>query len=348
MLIFISHCWIAGYETATQWRGKAHPDNLNNDKFALCIRGIEKAKRTQAPTLTNCYVWFDFSCINQDHDPAGELRQLDLIMEVCDFIFTPIVDPAHAEWELTEPWLGMAVAYKAKAWNEGEHSYINRAWCRMEMIYASNIPIRYDKIQHFALGLEYAVKNGRRPHMLYGTKHENDPVFDLYPYVIEPVSYFIENGGLPELRQLDPRQGSITNEKDRLIVEQLMHDLLPYVKPIHLGYRGERNSLGEKHGYGIEVYENKCYKGNWLKNKYDGEGILTFSSGASYTQATGYCYVGEYFSNKRHGKGKFQHPNDTCDDGYWFYDAFIGDVTDEAWDIYCQYTAIPNIKNGII
>ena len=30
--------------------------------------------------------------------------------------------------------------YGSPGWNQGVHSYLNRAWCRVEMMYASNIP----------------------------------------------------------------------------------------------------------------------------------------------------------------------------------------------------------------
>ena len=31
--------------------------------------------------------------------------------------------------------------YKAKTWNSGDQAYLNRAWCRLEMIYAASIPL---------------------------------------------------------------------------------------------------------------------------------------------------------------------------------------------------------------
>ena len=77
--------------------------------------------------MQNVYVWIDFACINQDGDPAGELKQLDLIVNACDCILTPIVDPNHDEWELKDTWRGMLEAYQAPSWCKGEYAYLNRA-----------------------------------------------------------------------------------------------------------------------------------------------------------------------------------------------------------------------------
>ena len=131
VVVFISHCWLAGYNGAEDWRGYPHPDNTKNDKFRLCLQGIEKAWKIHAPYMERCYIWLDFGCINQDGDPAGELKQLDKIIQSCDFIFTPIVDPEYSNWEITDVWRGMLVAYNAPAWCRGPYVYLNRAWCRM-------------------------------------------------------------------------------------------------------------------------------------------------------------------------------------------------------------------------
>lgn len=69
-IIFLSHCWLAGYEGSPDWRGRPHPDNKSNDKFRLSIAGIEKAWRVMAPKMTECYVWIDYSCICQVCHPS--------------------------------------------------------------------------------------------------------------------------------------------------------------------------------------------------------------------------------------------------------------------------------------
>lgn len=182
LLVFISHCWISGYDGASDWRGYPHPDNIGNDKFRLCVNGIEKSWRLQAPLMEQCFVWLDYGCINQDGDPAGELKQLDKIVQSCDFIFTPIVDHNHGEWKLENVWRGMLEAYDASAWRHGPHSYVNRAWCRMEMFYAAHVPMlegsdEKDRQVKFAAGLKNAADCGRRPHLLYGTREDAGAFF---------------------------------------------------------------------------------------------------------------------------------------------------------------------------
>src|SRR5689334_17664564 len=99
ILIFISHCWLRGWYGAEGWDGRPHPDNANGDKYKLCIEGIQNVVDSLAKGMKECYVCLDFGCINQDGSPAGELKQLDKIVQCCDCIFTPIHDPDHESWE---------------------------------------------------------------------------------------------------------------------------------------------------------------------------------------------------------------------------------------------------------
>ncbi len=51
-----------------------------------------------ASRMKHCYLWIDFTCINQNQDPAGELKFLDDIVAVSDCIFTPCVDNDWRAW----------------------------------------------------------------------------------------------------------------------------------------------------------------------------------------------------------------------------------------------------------
>ena len=79
-----------------------------------------------APDIEHVFLWLDFGCINQDGNPAGELKQLDKIVEMSDAIFTPIVDYEAEEWRLHGNPQELLVNYKAKLWFDGEHAYLNR------------------------------------------------------------------------------------------------------------------------------------------------------------------------------------------------------------------------------
>jgi hypothetical protein len=75
--------------------------------------------------MKNCFIWLDFGCMDQDGNPAGELKQLDMIMKIADCIFTPIVDPDWQQWELGN-FKDIYEDYKAKNWNDGNFAYVNR------------------------------------------------------------------------------------------------------------------------------------------------------------------------------------------------------------------------------
>ena len=65
------------------------------------MEAIEIIASSAAPGMKQIYIWNDFSCINQDGNPAGELQQLDKIVEMCDCLITPIVDldlDEHKRW----------------------------------------------------------------------------------------------------------------------------------------------------------------------------------------------------------------------------------------------------------
>ena len=190
--LLISHNWLAGCEffgspdkPNKEFRGIKHPDNKNDDKFKLCIKAIQLIKKFQAPGMDKCYIWLDYSCVNQDGNPAEViLYQLVEIVNLMDCILTPVHD--EETWNLKNHNKGLIKQYMAKSWNGGflaktwdekRYSYVNRAWCRMEMFFAANIPLRSDnsnRVEKFELGLKTNLKCGRRPHFLFGTRELNN------------------------------------------------------------------------------------------------------------------------------------------------------------------------------
>jgi hypothetical protein len=69
---------------ADGWDGRPYPDNTAADKYKLCVNGIEKAHKSMAPGMPNCYIWIDYGCLNQEGNPSEELNQLDEIMRNAD------------------------------------------------------------------------------------------------------------------------------------------------------------------------------------------------------------------------------------------------------------------------
>eukprot|EP01038_Epipyxis_sp_PR26KG_P015909 gene15909-21582_t len=87
LFIFISHCWLRGYPGAPGYDRRPHPDSANHDKYKLMVESINKILSTLT-TMTKCYVWLDFGCIDQDAEACLELKMLDKIIGVCDLILT--------------------------------------------------------------------------------------------------------------------------------------------------------------------------------------------------------------------------------------------------------------------
>ena len=333
--VFLSHCWISGHEGAEDWRGYPHVDNKNDDKLVLCIQAVEIAWRSLAPGMEQCYVWCDYGCINQDGDPAGELKDLMNIVRASDCIITPIVDPQWMKWRMhrtyskgtTESSIkvdsdkcdeavdGLLTEYKAPLWSQGPFAYLNRAWCRMEMLYAANVPLQANttengRIRHFRAGLKSAALCGRRPHLLYGTSEldTGEP-----PLMLEPLqnSY---------LESFDPFSGSITKETDRSKIRELMEELT--LVKAEQSYTGDSDSEGRYHGKGrLVMVDGDVYEGMWREGKRHGYGIQFHSNGDTYEGdwvdgikigegryvfANGREYEGHFERNMWNGHGRFQ------------------------------------------
>jgi hypothetical protein len=75
---------------------------------------------------------------------VGELKQLNKIVEVCDCLLTLIYDENHASWILPTQYRSLFEAYQSTGWRGTDYSYVNRGWCRVEMFYGANIPLKKD------------------------------------------------------------------------------------------------------------------------------------------------------------------------------------------------------------
>jgi hypothetical protein len=91
LYIFMSHCWLRGWSGAPGWDGRPHPDTSNHDKYKLMVAAVEKIMNTLT-TMSKCYIWLDFGCIDQDAAACDELKMLDKIVGVCDIILTNVHD----------------------------------------------------------------------------------------------------------------------------------------------------------------------------------------------------------------------------------------------------------------
>lgn len=362
--VFISHNWVAGYDGAKDWRGRPHPDYLDNSKFELCCKGLRILMFSHGEAFPisdeRCYIWIDFGCIDQDGDPAGELKQLDKIIQWSDMIFTPIVEKEKTEWYMKPPGVvksGDAFSeYKAPTWCDGPYAYLNRAWCRVEMFYAAFIPLRREGCMDWSrsdgggfLGLKVAQQNNRRLHVVYGTYEQ---MHCEGPRVVPPLE-------LTYLDKFNPLNGSITKESDRIKIQSLMRDLHPFVER----RRSFVNSFNFNLPHTVDfqkhvLLDGTLYEGGWKNSHYDGFGKLVLTNSDTYEG--GFCrgkfhgygvyhcaslggYEGQFREGKYHGKGKI-----ILHDGQIFEGSFknnkahgfckqLGGVYGSACDYCCWY-----------
>jgi len=305
LIVFVSHCWLRGWSGAEGWNGRAHPDDAKGSKFELCVKGIESTKHSLAAGMKYCYLWLDYGCIDQDGNPAGELKMLDKIMQICDLMFTPIHDPHPESLTIPDKIKNHFEDYSMTGWIGTDHSYLNRGWCRIEMFYAANIPlllssrtpssaisesvsINSSRVNKFAAGLAFHNKEGRRPHVFYTSYHLEKR---MTPEILPP----LQNSWFEDYH---PEKGNVSVESDREIVHRLVEELKPFMKTVREGYEGEYNAEGGKHGKGKYVYaDGDIYVGEWKDNLMNGYG--------KYIYANGDIYEGEWKDNLKNGHGKY-------------------------------------------
>ena len=341
-IVFISHCWLRGWPGAEGWDGRPHPDTVGNHKYDLCVAGIEKAFKSLAPGMETCYIWLDFGCIDQNGNPAGELKQLDKIVQASDCIFTPMYDPV--DWDLPPVVKNMYEDYKCRLWLDGPHAYLNRAWCRVEMLYAAVIPLYLEpgpghsesgskhtgdstllkeRNNKFTACLHFHASNGRRAHLLYGS-NENRKKKE--PIALPPLQYAY-------FKKYNPLDGSLSVESDREHVQQLLAELQPYIKDRKEGYKGQTNAKGEYHGKGVYRFDSgDVYDGQWENGLKQGHGTYRYASGAVfkgdfrlnkmdghgvYTYASGVYYEGDFKEGKKQGQGTYKYSSGDVYTGAW-------------------------------
>ena len=217
---------------------------------------------------------------------------LDKIVGICDLILTNVYD-TQDWWDLSPSYSNIFDHYKSPAWNGNDYAYLNRGWCRVEMLYAANIPLEKDsttRMTKFKAGLLSSLQAGRRPHLLYGTREHKLVGFN--PVQLPPLqnSWFYN---------YNPVKGKLTKESDREKIQQLVNDIEPYMKRVIVGYTGERNVEGQMHGRGVYRYANgDMYEGDWNDDYRHGRGVYRYADGA--------VYEGDWKDNKKHGQGVYR------------------------------------------
>eukprot|EP01041_Mallomonas_annulata_P005444 gene5444-10933_t len=222
LIIYISHVWLRGQNPKGNVTEDSHPDDFHNSKYKLIIDGVEQLFKSFGNDMDKCYIWLDYSCINQDINPANELHHLDEIMRNIDCIFTPILYHDTNMWSYPPSMSNWYEEFKCPSWYDSKSGYINRSWCRLEMLYALFIPTfnNSNRINKFSGILKLFASNYSRPHFIY-TNIENIQSESPIILPLLDISY---------IESLDPLQGHLSKESDRIKINELRILLESYIK----------------------------------------------------------------------------------------------------------------------
>jgi hypothetical protein len=284
--------------------GFPHPDTATHDKMQLTIEACEKMRKTHFHGVSKVYLWLDYGCIDQDASACLELKMLDKIIASCDMVLTPIHDKGLGDWfdEILKKgvtnWFDQ---YGSPAWKEGMHSYLNRGWCRVEMMYATNIPLMESSPER--LSKLSPLLRQRRVKVIYGS---NEQKRNMQPVVLPPMnnSWF---------DMYTPECGKLTKESDRVHVKLLVDAIRGSIERTDAKYEGEYNEEGKRHGKGKYTFaDGRVYEGDWKDDMRNGRGRITYSSG--------YIFEGNWNNDISDGGGMITFPNG--------YNLDVGDFED--------------------
>jgi hypothetical protein len=282
-VIYVSHLWLRSRPSMEDFKEYPRPDKENNEQYKLCVAGIESLLENNKIALNKCYLWIDYSCLDQ-RDPAlmkevegvepkkidrlKEIdRQIGQIMYYCDCMFTP--DTGLAGFVRTN-----TLNNKKKVASSGHSGYLNRGWCMLEMFYASFIPLSKAtqvKKKYVSRAVEHSLELQKRPHFVFGAK---ELAHGKAPLIVPPMRH-------STLKTRDPANGYFTHEEDAKAVKVLMKELsYHYMKPVKLGYQGNTDAKGLRHGHGRYVFPSGgVYEGGYKNGLKSGFGRFEMASG---------------------------------------------------------------------
>ena len=318
-VVFVSHTWLRGSPLMPGFDGVRHPDTEDNEKYKLTLEALIRIHRIYVPAFEDIWIWMDFGCINQNNNPADSYGILSDVIYFSDCLLTPIIDDSADSWSYNAASFNALSDYRSQAFHRGSQAYLNRAWCRLEMFFAANLPVkRIGPRKEVSTAMQLFSLNGLRPHFLFGSKESLDASD---PVLVNPMTKEM-------MDKYDPRRGQLTCPSDEIIIQNLVENelllLLNSKKPCYIG---ERNKLLQKHGKGYTVEENgDIYEGEYDTSKKHGRGKMVWSNGDVYEgqwdqnsiQGVGRLeyadkevYEGEWKNDLRHGKGKVYHTDDS-------------------------------------
>lgn len=301
LLIFISHRWIrpdkssSGYTDAVG----SHPDDSEGRKYHLIRSGVEKILRHMTHNITHCFLWIDYSCVDQDkYAPDEVLSTFEAIIQISDIIFTPLVDPCWPEIA-AETWHYEDLPshnYPSESWNGSMSSYLNRGWCRLEMLSAAFLPTLRQPPQRSKklIGrLLFHHKADKRPHLLYGSREQSSELS--LPHFLPPIPHS------SAIQFFNPVDGYVTRRRDKKRIFDFFERLKPFIVERKGGYEGDTSAEGTPHGIGRYIYDqDKTYEGEWKDGMKHGQGKLI-----TFHYSSGFVYEGSFCNGRMEGKGSY-------------------------------------------
>ena len=156
------------------------------------------------------------ACIDQDSaNPAEQLNaSMGRIIGSCDVMCVPVHDPHWREWSVGghHNIKDAFTDYSAKAFKE----YLGRGWCRLEMFFNANVPLKAGRAKLFGGELKkIMMEEQRRPHLLFGTREKE---LDKMPIILRQLAD-------EEFEKFHPGKGELFDKRDQIVINAYVEEL---------------------------------------------------------------------------------------------------------------------------
>ncbi|CAM9492314.1 unnamed protein product [Pylaiella littoralis] len=212
-VVFVSHRWVNDSSRPTESGkpgdgGNGTPD-VESAKHGLLVEGLSSILAS-LPREVAVFLWIDFSCIDQDNKESKRkgARSVAAYMQLCDAVFTPYAESLYpisgGERETFANPLGEVCDTPWPNSYRSLQDFCSRAWCRLEVLLCSTLPLRDGGFRYFAARGE----DGRaqdRPHFVYGDYQRRRKL---------PPEALNRSVGEAWASSLDPLEGCLTNSED--------------------------------------------------------------------------------------------------------------------------------------
>lgn len=196
-IIYVSHAWL-GFPFNPNGSSIFQDCNfVSPTKFQLLLNGIERIYQKYASNMNRVLIWIDPFCsiqstvsdINNDNNrlinipgTAENIQNFINIIQYCDCFLMLINDTqckdTYEDSSTSSPMLqdhNYLTIYNSLSSYNGSNSYLNQAWCRIELLYSYYYPIRLlqnqsNRMKKFSLEFLELIKNQStsRPHFIFG------------------------------------------------------------------------------------------------------------------------------------------------------------------------------------